>query len=326
MTKIYINISLPNAIRSGATEHGPASLEIESWDGWSDEEREVLAGLIEGTVANNTISLPVASVDALHDRVRHEVYEIDRVRRIRAAQEDETRALVTEKGIGVLLNVSNQSVRCSVCSSWAVVEKQVWSIANKIIPDDLAKLARDERDKRNTDSQKAAAKRLADHEKRCLALAEEKRRAGAEKEEEWNDIVSIALSDEQKDRNYAGFLSEREINNAVRDHVFASLDNAEYERYKLIEHDDIAHCNDCDNENQFNYWVEDTEHLSRNQFAKMKKLENDISLLGHNVSVSAKPVTHKAECEYCEIETIRYGILLTVILPKGNKITREYEM
>jgi hypothetical protein len=72
MPQVRVSVKTADAIRRGLTECGEREVTIESWDGWTDEERAHLANLI-GYDGGRVVYTGAPTVEGLHERIREDV-------------------------------------------------------------------------------------------------------------------------------------------------------------------------------------------------------------------------------------------------------------
>lgn len=338
MAQIIIKLSLSNAIKTGSLQHGTMPLTITSWDGWSDEERAVLADMCRNNSERHPLELPAATTEALHVLAKKKLEEILAEQERTKTKELETIEKVKKEGIDSLLSNRKVTEYCKTCGSNIRLfgfsfERDDWYPDydyGAVIPKNIRDLARSECEKRNKAARKIAAETLREHGVECrekkAARKAEKEQKEADKEAEWKKLAHLTLSQEQKERQDAGYLGESEISGTIRDFFFSGVENPRYER---MDESDIEHDDTCYQETDSGTFdVTNMSELTSTQYAEMQTLKKAVQTdVGTLATVDIVPRLHKGYCDQCDGgTTYRYGLLAILNFPAENRITREFSM
>ena len=96
--QVSIYVTQASAVRAGLVEFGESSVEIVSWEGWTDAEREVLAQLVGGTSQSVYRAGESSSVDRHGTAIDVPAPTVEALRAVVARADAKLAALVLERG------------------------------------------------------------------------------------------------------------------------------------------------------------------------------------------------------------------------------------
>lgn len=357
---MQIKVMVPQdvAIRNGLTECGEKLLEVSSWEGWTDRERETLAGFIHrrggASASTNGIIVSNYTVEALHVAIQElvriadlETEKVEREKIERAALEVRLVAQahdrvaqgevdwLTYEGSGKTYHESPE-----VKYTYIQVFPETYLYRDRYagdsvgashgtrashefpIPDDLVEIAKAHAAKRTEINIAAARQKYVEYQA-ALRAKEEKEKA---QEAEADTLFREFATDEQNRRLAAGFLPETEFDATLRDGLFSPL--ATWPRYSKLTSDDLSeHDDDCYDSGEITAKVHDAETLESEEFARLEQLQAAVRDVAHfrGWTSTVVPRRHLVTCKACSANVVKTGYLVTVTTEQGNIFTREYE-
>lgn len=124
----------------------------------------------------------------------------------------------------------------------------------------------------------------------------------------------------QRARHAEGLLSDIELRDAIRAHLFAPL--ADFERYQRLACSDVPHDDDCLLTGDCAFGAHDAKGLSDEAYARLTEIR---AAMAEIEGVTVQPRMHEAECDTCDQSTERDSALVTIRWG-GRKYSREYAL
>ena len=308
--KLKLGIRQEDAIRAGGNRHGAVEVEVDM-ESLSDEQRRAL--LRRGSDRDNVYWLGVAlptqeSVVAALDRL----VELHR-------EEEEEKRNAHEGAVAELLETPQEEYNTNGDYDYRSPGHCIRDARTDERLRDKEQLrwvwvkAEDERNDRQLEERKAWDQRMRELYKIDQARQEELRAAT---KDQW---IAEHGTPSQQERYAAGMLSEKELEGAMADQVFAAADS--WPRYDLLVKSDIPCV--C--------WYEEdrpraTFHSSQKESATAEEWEQKKQLQELLPTAAITLREHVGECRDCDAVVTRGGLLATITLDGGIELSREYEL
>ena len=329
---IIIRVTLADAIRAGELSHGIQLLRVDSWEGWTDEERTVLAQLTKYNDERRPLIMKCATVKELRSKCRRKIKESKAQKLAEMAMIAAVQTAAANNGIAaVLLQKSTISSTCSTCGGHHK-EREVWSVAdawvaNKRVhvhmyPDCLYREAKKEAARLNLIAKAEWDHEVAQHEAACAARLEKNEVKRAAKAEELVEIGLDALTHEQQERSKAGYLPDSERIQALRDWWFARCSLPWYVELTLDHH--CQCCVESGDLGEVSYSDERAISLTAAQFAVVGQINK--AFVSNKFNRDVVPIYHKIVCSDCARKASCLSVTVTLTFPKGNVLTKEYAL